>query len=48
MGHILALYGDKLKVLWPQLAEHYERVLAAPGIAEYMASPQRLPNAMPA
>ena len=47
MGFMFDAFGDKLKAQWPELVAHADRVFAAPGIKEYMASPLRLPDAIP-
>ena len=44
----LELWGrDKLAAQWPAVAAHRDAVLAAPGIAAYMSSPQRLAKRLP-
>ncbi|KAL4423230.1 hypothetical protein ABPG77_000022 [Micractinium sp. CCAP 211/92] len=37
----LTKYGDKLRLVYPVLAAHYDKVAALPRIAAYLASPQR-------
>lgn len=37
----LTKYGDKLRLVYPVLTAHYDKVAALPRIAAYLASPQR-------